>query len=420
MILRSQSEPPPGKTVSRSRRYDRRLWVLFLGRVITSTGYSIAFPFFGIYFHTSLGVSMSTVGAIIAFSTLMGAFGKLLGGELADKIGRKRVMIAALFGRSLATAALALLAAQAEPQWLPMSALFIVGTWFGFFFDPAAEAMVADLSDPSQRVQGYSLLRVGGNLGWAVGGGVGGLIGIHSYASLFFGTAVVTMVALATLLLLVVETRPERVGRQGGSWLPPLLGPGSPLSQRAFLHFALATLAIHIVMSQLSMSLSVYGKTALALPESMLGLLFTINGMIIVMLQIPAASWIGRRRLTTSVAIGCLLYAAGYGSASLAVDFWTLAGCVVVFSFGELLVAPSVVSLAANLAPAELRGRFLGAFGLFSMLGRCLGPLLGGVNLDFFRSAPWIHWLVISGLAGGSMLLFLGLRGRVGVQADRP
>lgn len=408
---------PPLQTRPYLRPYDRRLWILFLGRLVTSTGYSISFPFFGIYFHTALAVPMTTIGVVIFLSGLTGAAAKLLGGELADRLGRKTVMLAALVGRAAATAGIAWMAAQAHPAWLPMSALFIAGTWFGFFFDPAAEAMVADISDPKRRVEGYSLLRVGGNLGWAVGGGVGGLIGSRSYPGLFLATCLVSIVALGLIALFVRETRARGAGRSALG-LPRLWGPDSPLGAPGFLHFALACLIIHMAMSQLSMPLSVYAKKAIGLPENLVGLFFTLNGLIIVTLQIPISAWIHKRRLTTAIVAGCLLYAAGYGSAALAVDFWTLAGSVAIFTAGELLVAPSLVSMAANFAPADLRGRFLGAFGLFSMMGRCLGPLLGGLNLDLMESAPWGHWIVISGLAATAAAAFLALRRRLPASAD--
>jgi MFS family permease len=410
--------PPAAATAPSLRRIDRRLWILFLGRLVTSTGYSISFPFFGIYFHTGLDVPMTTIGFVIFLSGLTGAAAKFFGGELADRLGRKTVMIAALVGRAAATAGIAWLAAQAEPAWLPMATLFVVGTWFGFFFDPAAEAMVADVADPARRVEGYSLLRVGGNLGWALGGGLGGLIGSCSYPGLFLSTSLVSVVALALLAILVTETRSSAAGRASPG-MPRLVGPDSPLSHPGFLHFGIACMVIHMVMSQLAMPLSVYAKTAVGLPENLVGLFFTINGLIIVSLQMPTSKWIHGKRLTTALVAGCLLYAAGYGSAAMAVDFWTLAGSVAVFTVGELLVAPSVVSMAANFAPPELRGRFLGAFGLFSMLGRCLGPLLGGLNLDLFGRAPWAHWLVISGLAGAAAAAFFTLRGRVAPSLDR-
>lgn len=396
-----------------SRRFDRRLWILFLGRWTTSMGHSISFPFFAIYFHTVLGVSMTAIGTIIFVSGLMGAFGKFFGGTLADRFGRKKVMCCALLGRSIATIGMGYLAFQPDPQWMPMAGLFIAGTWFGFLFDPACHAMVADLSDPRLRIQGYSLLRIGGNLGFAIGGVVGGLIGAQSFSAMFFTTSGVTFLAFLLMTVFVAES-------MSFSPLRPSMGLDlSCLRTPGFLVLCLANLMIHIVMAQLAAPLSVYGKEHLGLSTQQAGLIFTINGMMIVLFQYPIARWISGMRLTTALVAGSLLYAVGYSSAGLAGGFWTLAMCVVILTCGELLVAPSTLSLAANLSPSDQRGRYLGVQGFFEMIGRCLGPLLGGLALDYFADAPGNHWMIVGAIGILSACIFMGLRPRVTPAQDR-
>ncbi len=396
-------------------RFDGRLWVLVVGRFITSAGHSISFPFFAIFVHLTLGVPMTIVGAIIFTGGLVGAFAKFVGGTLSDRIGRKTVMAAALLGRALATGALGWIALAPHPAWQAIAALYIAGTMTAFLFDSACQAMVADLNDPRTRIFGYSLMRVGGNLGWATGAIVGGLIGAFGYAAMFFTTSIVTGAAFALLAIFITETLKRPGPREDGPPVPMLDCFRVP----GFTVLCLGALLISAVMSQLIAPLSVFAKGHLGLPTRDTALLFTINGIIIVLFQFPVARVISRMRLTTALVGGCLLYALGFVLVGWSLGFWSVALCVLVVSTGELFVAPSTISLSANLAPPNRRGRYLGVYGFFEILGRCSGPLLGGAMLDAFATRPGVPWAVVGAIALGAALCYGTLRRRMAVDADR-
>lgn len=355
---------------------------------------------------------MTLVGAVIFAGSLAGAFGKFLSGALSDRLGRKRVMTLALLGSAIATAAFGTLALHPRPAWAAVAALFVAGTWCRFMFDPACQAMVADISDPSSRIYGYSLLRVGANLGWAVGAILGGLIGAVGFAAMFLTTSVLTLLAMVLLLIAVGESRVRSDEPRGGWVWEALQAPG-------FLALCAAGLLIHIVMTQLVAPLSVFGTKHLHLTPPEAGLMFTLNGLVIVFFQYPMARLISRMRLTTALVCGSLVYAVGYGAVGLAGGFWGVALCVLVISCGELLVAPSALSLAANIAPAAQRGGYLGVFGFFEMFGRCMGPLLGGLALDLFSERPWMHWGLIGCVGLAAAMGFVGVRLRLAAGVDR-
>jgi len=103
--------------------------------------------------------------------------------------------------------------------------------------------------------------------------------------------------------------------------------------------------------------------------------------------------------LAAGLALGSLLYAAGYGWAGFAANFALLAAAVTVVSLGEATVSPVLHTLAANLAPEKMRGRYLGFQGLALQLGAACGPLLGGLGLQLL-SPRWspAPWLLLAGL----------------------
>lgn len=402
--------------------HDSRMWMLFVGRLTNSIGHGISFPFLAIYFTSRLGVSPWIAGAISSAGALAGAASKYLGGALSDRLGRRAVLLAALAGRTLTTFGIAVLAAGSSPWWVPLALLFVLGSAFGWLFEPASQAMVADIATARSRLAGYGLLRVGGNLGWGMGAFAGGFIGSASYAAMFLTTAIVLSIAFVFVRTLVTETRSRpatasaSTDSSGAPRSPAMrLGLDSP----GFLLLCGVGVLIHVVVGQFGMPLSVYGKSALGIPENRIGLLYSVNAALVVILQFPVSRWFeGRFRLTTTLVLGSALFGAGYGAIGLAHGFAPLVLCVVVFTLGEILVIPGTIALAANLAPEHARGRYLGAFGLAANLGRCLGPLLGGFNLDFFRSTPWVHWAEVAALAFAASFVFLALRRRVAREAD--
>jgi DHA1 family multidrug resistance protein-like MFS transporter len=137
-------------------------------------------------------------------------------------------------------------------------------------------------------------------------------------------------------------------------------------------------------------------------------------------LQFPASRLVeGRDRLTSIVGAGSALFAAGYGLVGAIHGFAPLALCVLIFTLGELLVVPSSIALAANLAPEDRRGLTLGAFGFAIMIGRCVGPLVGGIDLAVLEEEPWIHWAIVGCVASVASLVFLVVvRRRVVREAD--
>ncbi len=162
--------------------------------------------------------------------------------------------------------------------------------------------------------------------------------------------------------------------------------------------FAVLTFAVAIVYSQMYSPMSMYaGLRGLTEPE--VGMLFAINGLMVVLFQYFVTRVTDRYRMTLSMGFGTLLYAVGFGIAAVANSFVLLALCIFIITMGELCYQPSLITLTANMSGRDNRGRYQGFSGLMNTLGFAVGPLIGGFLLDYFRGSPWIAWVVV-GFAG--------------------
>ncbi len=384
-------------------------WILALAQGLMAAGYAISFPFLAVYLNSHRGMPMSWVGAFLAGSMLLSSLARFLGGEISDAVGRRKVMVYSLWVRALVVSAIAWVIYARAPLW-QIFVLHPLSGFIGSLFDPAAQSWVADYTHPAGRIKAYGFLRVGTNAGWAVGPALGGFLASGSYALMFVITAAVTAVCAAILALSVRDLPGAATGRapEAGFY-----GAVRALSDGAFLRFCVFAFMTTAVMSQLVVSTSLYSRAYLGMGEGEIGLLFSINGLMVVFFQYFVTRLLEGRRLTAGLAAGAVCYAAGYLFFGYSPSFFFAAASFVVVTLGELAMSPAMQALGANMAPHGAKGRYLGVQGVFQQVGRAFGIFVGsnavGSISPLFREGPWFI-IAFLALTAGAGFLSLGRR----------
>ncbi|MCX7750501.1 MAG: MFS transporter [Candidatus Bipolaricaulota bacterium] len=381
-------------------RFDRGLWALVAGQLITSAGFSLALPFLSLYLHRERGLPMTVVGAVALANGIVSAVGRVVGGELGDRVGRRATVLGAVGGRVALFGGLAVLVARDGPVGA------IVGVYLavritGALAMTAITALVADAAEGGRRMEAYGFLRVGANVGWAAGPALGGLLAsFYPYWTLFAATAGLTAAAFGLLLRYAREIGPGR-GEEGA----PAEIRGL-LADRPFLLFVGFSFLVFVVAGQLVSTLSVFTVDRLGYSPAHFGGLLTLNGLLVVAFQYPlaraTAAW-PRRGLLVG---GSVLYALGYLLVGLVRAYPGLLLAIGVVTLGEMLFAPSALAVAAELAGEGRRGRYLGVYGLAETLGWSVGGFLGGVLLDLFPTQPLGTWGTVAAVGGLAALGF--------------
>ncbi|TMQ62847.1 MAG: MFS transporter [Candidatus Eisenbacteria bacterium] len=413
---------------------DRRLLHLFLGRILASVGFSIVIPFLSLYLHGTRGVPMSAVGGVFFIAALAGAVGQIVGGELSDRRGRKFVLVSSQLIRVVAFFGFGL-AVIARAPFVVFALLTSVSAFAGRMFEPPSGAMIADIADGHRRAEYYGVLRIGGNLGWALGPALGGFLAALSYSSLFLIAACVLLAGAVVMALKVEETSPRHRARTSEatpvSAPVPEVGPPTTLGKyrfqdvvetlrdKVFLRYCLVSLVLFTVTSQLISTLSVYAVEWAGLSKVDLGFLYALNGLMVVFLQFPAVRLTASMRLTSALALGAVLYGIGYGMMGLGGGLAFLSAAMFVTTLGEIVATPPSLNLVANFSGEATRGRYMGIFGLFNSFGWSMGPLVGGVLLDLTRGRPMVLWGTITGIAFLAAAGFLDVRRRIDTATDR-
>ncbi len=393
-------------------RYDRRFWTLFGVQLVVAIGFGAAMPFVSIFLHNVLGVSMTYVGTIMLVSALVAAGGRIIGGEIADRVGRRPLLVFGMAARVLVFGLMAYVIHIRAPA-LVVGAVFVGVRLFGAMVRPGLSAMVADVVEPERRVEAYALFRIGSNAGWAIGPAIGGFLVATSYASLFLLTAFASLIGL--LLLIFFTSESIRVPETAQFSLRRVLDVARDLR---FLVFCGWSAMLFVVMGQFSTTLAVFSTQVVGIAEAQLGILFTVNGIAVVLFQWPAARLSNRIGVRWGLALGCVLYALGYFSVSLASAFPFLIGSMVVITLGEVTFSPTSMAAVANMAPEARVGRYMGLFGLTEAIGWSLGPFVGGVLFDALNATPIALWGIIAAI-GVIAAIGFGMTTRVGSTVGR-
>jgi MFS family permease len=380
--------------------------------LINSFGFSLAYPFISLYLYLYRGIPMADVGLALLAAAVVGALGQIAGGELCDRFGRK-VMMNAGCGLNAIAFALITAAILLESSYAVFLALLCLRELAGGLYRNVPMVMIADVVPPGDRNGAFSLIRIGGNLGFALGPVLGGIIALHSYALMFAVPVVTSVVYLFISAFLLRDTRPEQCDTGAGR------GDGGRVWQdRPFVLFCLVSAAATIVYAQMLTTFSTYSGSYGQIDESLIGLLFSLNGLMVVFFQYPVAALLGRFRLTTSLIAGTLLYAIGFSLVGLSIGFWPLFACMFVISVGELVFTPPSMNIVSRMASPESRGRYMSVSSVVGNAGFAFGPAVGGFLMDWFKADIATMWFLLGALVFACGFGFLLLRATMDRKID--
>ncbi len=292
--------------------FDRRVWTLFYGRIISSLGFSVVMPFLSIYLHNELGISMTVVGMVLLISAVVGALGQIVGGELADIMGRRKIMIIAMAARCVMFLALAYVISGGADIFV-ITIMVSLSSLAGSFFEPASNALIADVVEPKKRLEAYGLLRIGGNVGWTLGPLLGGLLSMISYPFLFIISAAATGTVSLIVFMFVAESISSGARRQKLS----MRDLGRLREDHRFLAFCLISVPLFMMFGQMASNYAVFSTEVIGISNAEIGYIYAVNGLMVVGMQFPISRSINHLRMTKAMAAGSLLYAIGYGIVGL-------------------------------------------------------------------------------------------------------
>jgi MFS family permease len=376
----------------------RTYWVLWAGMLVNRAG-CFVLPFLAVYLTRGRGFAPAVAGAIAALYGAGSAVASALGGYLADHIGRRATMAGALLLGGLGMIGLGF----AHELWLIAPATFLVAL-LGESYRPAMQAAIADLVPPGDRVRAFGVLYWVINLGFSIGLVLGGVLASHSFVYLFVGDGLTSMAFALIVLRAVPETRPAHPHphHEGAGKGRPGFAAGflAPYRDRPFAVFVgLSVIALMVFMQHIA-ALPIE-MTRRGVPNTWLGFVLGLNGMVIVLVQPFLAPVLGRYNRSRVLSAGACLLGLGFGLNVVAAGPALFGLGVVVWTAGEICLLPTANAVVADVALPHLRGRYQGAYGLSFGIAGFFAPLIGTSVLQHFGGrALWLGCLAAGLLVG--------------------
>ncbi|WP_245884575.1 MDR family MFS transporter [Tumebacillus permanentifrigoris] len=376
-------------------RYDRTVWIRVIGTVMTTIAGFMIRPFLSLFLFDKMNGDLLVTALIIGLQPLTGLIAGLYAGGLADRYGRKPVMIAALVIEGIS-----ILGYMWADSVLSFALLTILNGIGGTLFFPAASAQVTDVVPENRRSEVFALLHTALNVGAACGP----LIGVAIYKvnpNIAFMICSGAMLLYALLILWQVPETLSLELRQRAQ-----TAKRDPQSKQPRLRFRDHKLLFYMAASSLPVSL-LYTQVESVFPQHLktqfsadyldvFATLMTINGAMVVLCQILIAKFSERFPMQRVILIAYLLLAGtaiGYGWSNALVLFIL---AEVLFTLGEMMNGPQIQKAISVMAPPEQIGRYFAVFGANWGICGALGPILGAFAFLHIGGAWW--YTIIAGL----------------------
>ncbi|CAM3527793.1 MDR family MFS transporter [Brevibacillus invocatus] len=351
------------------------VWSLVVGTVFVRAASSMSMPFLFLYLSNQTDMDLATIGLLIGAGALAGTVGGFIAGTLSDRIGRRRVMIGALYVWTFVFVGFAL---TKNPLLLLL--FNMAGGLCRSFYEPVSQALMADVTPPEKRYRVFGLRYTAINVGVAVGPIAGAVLAKTSVALPFLITAVIYLIYVISLQSLLNRFGIKKIEGQKKEQITFGHAFRVVVQDKAFRLYMIAGVLGAIGYSQMSTTLAKFVEMSVPNGVELFAILMSVNAIVVVLLQMPLTTWAEKKTPLTAIVVGNVMYALGDIGFAFAGTWLIFVIAMVLFTFGEILTFTSGDVLIDRMAPEAMRGSYYGAKS-FSNLGQFIGPWLGGLLL---------------------------------------
>lgn len=378
----------------------RETWLLSLVMLINRSG-TMVVGFMSIYLVDGLHWKLSQAGTVMALYGAGSIVGAYFGGKITDRFGFYRLQVGALASGGIMFIVVGFI--QSYP-WLCVAAFVL--SMCNESFRPANSTAIAHYSSPGNRTRSYSLNRLAINLGWAIGGALGGFLAELNYHALFWVDGCTNLVAALIMMLVLpaVKKTPVVPARHENPH-------GSPYKDARYMFFILLVILFAMCFMQMFGMLSVSFRKEWQISKMSIGVLMASNGLLIAFVEMVLIYFLEKRgRVLLFIRLGAWLTGIGYLLVNiLPPAFATAAMSIVVITIGEMLVLPFMNSYWISRTSEHNRGSYAALYTMAWSAAQIIAPtfgsrvaetagfkmlwwLIGGITALVGIGAWWIEW----------------------------
>ncbi|MGW8885839.1 MFS transporter [Streptomyces sp. NPDC055749] len=378
-----------------------RVWIISLGILVNQVGNFL--PVFIVLYLTERGYSAGAAGLVLGVSGVGKVLGNAVGGHLADRIGRRWTIVLS----AVTTAGPTALVPFLGPLPLIVAVVGLIGVTSQIYRPAAAALLVDAVTTNQQRLAAFGVFRFAMNVGAALGGVMGGVLAGASYAVLFLGNAAACLLFGVVVAMLLRDAPKSRsVPDDADAQADRAVGYRQVLADRTLVRFLLMTVVAEFVYIQSTVGLPLH-VSDVGLSPGDFGLLIGLNGLLVLVLELPITGAVARFRPEYVLAVGNLVTGVGLALTGFMSSMVLLSVTVLIWTLGEMMTSTISQAYLGSLAPPHMVGRYQGLHGVAYATGTGAGPLIGGA---VYAIGPWALWALIG--AAGLLSAQLGLERR--------
>ena len=375
-------------------------WYLSLVMLVNRSG-TMVIPFMTIYCTQQLHFSIYQAGIVMSLFGVGSITGAFIGGRITDKYGFYDVQVGALFSGGIGFLLLSL-----QTTFTGICIMTFILSLCNDAFRPANSTAVAHYSTAETRTRSYSLNRLAVNLGWAFGGALGGFLASVNYHLLFWVDGCTNIISGVLLLRLM-----PRVGYQQlpVSKTDHTLPTVSAYQDKTYLLFLALTTLFAMCFFQFFIMEPVFYKTQWHFSEQLIGFLLSLNGLLIVAVEMVMIHRInGKRNPFQYISFGVILTGAGFLLLNIMpASVWVAALVVIFITFGEMLSMPFMSTYFISRANAGNTGQYSALYSMAWSTAQILAPTLGSQLLLYggYKLLWWCLGVICILSATGFLLM---------------
>lgn len=358
--------------------------------LVRTFGRSSAVLMLPIYFLQVRGVSFIDIGIVLAAGSLISSPVSIAGGSIADRIGRRPLFILLPLLSFILFGAISAEIFMNAPILLLFVTLVLTQP-VGNLQRIVDSAVVSDVTMVHERSHAFSVMRLASNLGFSLGPVVGGVVSIAGFGYAFMIPAAANLAEEVVYVRYLLESRPP-----SGTEPSQRRRIRIPSDDRLFILVALVLTFSEFAIGQWGSTLTLFLSHSYSYSTAEIGIIYSLNGIVVVTLQLPTNRALSRFSDISRLMIGMLLYSATFLVFGLTDVLALLLVNVVFLTMGENIFSPTSTAYISKIAPADRRGEYFGAFSAMNMFASPFASLLGAVLLTRFSTSAAVIWLIVS------------------------
>ncbi|MFG1449821.1 MAG: MFS transporter [Thermoplasmataceae archaeon] len=361
--------------------------VVSITQLIRTLGRSVVWIFVPIYLSEVRGVPFFDVGLIFFATAMLSLPFSLYGGNLIDKVGRR---FAAIITPPMMAVILLIEGIVVARN---LSIIILIATFL--LFEPIASiqgivdnVIITEETPESQRNDAFSIIRIAANIGFSFGPAIGGFLSYINFSLVFFIPMFITIIEWFIFVKYIRNRKQFTVSQERRL-------TEFPTGDRLFLIISLIIASSFFVAGQWGTTLTLFWSSVDHITNREIGLLYTVNGIIVVLFQVPINWLFVKVRDHIRIAAGVMIYSISFFLLIFSNNFLFLVSDVILITMAENIISPVIYTVIGKMAPEGKKGQYFGAFQLIVSFIQPIAPVMGTFLLGRFQGEDLFMWTPI-------------------------